>query len=220
MNFTKHLACLAGAAVLAAANPANAATIVFNFGGTGGLVGSPSTFSTTNSGLSVTARGYGGLSALFNQVDYSDPASVTRDAGGLGVAGNLSGQINDLGLTGGEGLLLVFSQSVQLTQAVLTSFGVSDSVSFEFGAPIAPGETLDSLSAPGGVWNGSYTGTHFFFAANSFSPTSFRLGSVTVNTATPAVPEPATWAMLIVGFGMMGGMLRRKQQQRVRYNFA
>jgi hypothetical protein len=28
--------------------------------------------------------------------------------------------------------------------------------------------------------------------------------------ATPAVPEPATWAMMIVGFAMVGGALRRR----------
>lgn len=30
-----------------------------------------------------------------------------------------------------------------------------------------------------------------------------------------AVPEPATWAMLILGFGVVGGALRRGQRQRV-----
>jgi hypothetical protein len=36
-----------------------------------------------------------------------------------------------------------------------------------------------------------------------------------------AVPEPATWALLILGFGLVGGALRRKERQtRVRYNFA
>jgi hypothetical protein len=223
MKFTNTLAGLAAAAILCAANPANAAAIVFNFGGNGGLVGNPSTYSSTSGGLTVTASGYSGLSALFNQVNYSDPSSVTRTADGLGVSGNLSGEINDLGLlTSGEGLLLTFSQSVELTRAVLTSFGLGDSVSFEFGAPIAAGETLDSLSAPGGVWTGSYTGTQFFFAANTgLTASSFRVGSVTVNTATPAVPEPATWAMMVLGFMAMGSVLRRKsqQQQRVRYNF-
>jgi PEP-CTERM motif len=28
-----------------------------------------------------------------------------------------------------------------------------------------------------------------------------------------AVPEPATWAMLIIGFGMVGGTLRTRRRQ-------
>lgn len=37
---------------------------------------------------------------------------------------------------------------------------------------------------------------------------------------TPAVPEPATWLMLIIGFAAVGGMMRRKPdtQLRVRYS--
>ena len=35
-----------------------------------------------------------------------------------------------------------------------------------------------------------------------------------------AVPEPATWAMMLVGFGFIGATMRRKQRQAVRYNFA
>jgi probable HAF family extracellular repeat protein len=35
-----------------------------------------------------------------------------------------------------------------------------------------------------------------------------------------AVPEPASWAMMIVGFGMVGGAMRRKRRQNVRYSFA
>jgi len=31
-------------------------------------------------------------------------------------------------------------------------------------------------------------------------------------TATGAVPEPATWAMMIAGFGMIGGALRRRSR--------
>jgi hypothetical protein len=34
------------------------------------------------------------------------------------------------------------------------------------------------------------------------------------------VPEPATWAMMLVGFGIIGAGMRRKQRQAVRYNFA
>ncbi|MBN9505741.1 MAG: FxDxF family PEP-CTERM protein [Altererythrobacter sp.] len=41
----------------------------------------------------------------------------------------------------------------------------------------------------------------------------------TVNFA--AVPEPATWALMILGFALVGGALRRRdREQRVRFNFA
>jgi len=29
-------------------------------------------------------------------------------------------------------------------------------------------------------------------------------------TVTGAVPEPATWAMMIAGFGLVGGAMRRR----------
>lgn len=35
---------------------------------------------------------------------------------------------------------------------------------------------------------------------------------VSGTTATGAIPEPATWAMMIGGFGMMGGALRRRSR--------
>lgn len=43
--------------------------------------------------------------------------------------------------------------------------------------------------------------------------------SVTINfEAAAAVPEPATWAMMMLGFGAMGGMLRRrKTTARIRF---
>ncbi|RYF96029.1 MAG: PEP-CTERM sorting domain-containing protein [Caulobacteraceae bacterium] len=49
------------------------------------------------------------------------------------------------------------------------------------------------------------------------SPTYFGIDQLnyTLNAA-PAVPEPATWAMLIGGFGLTGGVMRR----RARVTFA
>ena len=35
--------------------------------------------------------------------------------------------------------------------------------------------------------------------------------------AAAAVPEPATWAMFISGFGLVGGVMRRRQRFNVRY---
>jgi hypothetical protein len=33
-------------------------------------------------------------------------------------------------------------------------------------------------------------------------------------TLTPAVPEPGTWSIMILGFAAMGGVLRRRRAQR------
>ena len=38
-----------------------------------------------------------------------------------------------------------------------------------------------------------------------------------VRQVTGGVPEPATWAMMLLGFGAMGAALRRRTHVRVRY---
>jgi hypothetical protein len=43
------------------------------------------------------------------------------------------------------------------------------------------------------------------------------LGSISTGQAPAAVPEPATWAMMLAGFGMLGGALRRKKINGVRF---
>lgn len=43
---------------------------------------------------------------------------------------------------------------------------------------------------------------------------------VTGNTAAGAVPEPATWALMLLGFGAVGGVLRRRARQTARIRFA
>ena len=42
-------------------------------------------------------------------------------------------------------------------------------------------------------------------------PPFAMLDNVSLRSATAAVPEPATWALMIVGFGMLGGMARRRR---------
>lgn len=51
-------------------------------------------------------------------------------------------------------------------------------------------------------------------------PVGFSLSARDPNPTGAAVPEPATWAMMIVGFGAIGASMRRKQSRRVQFSFA
>ncbi len=57
----------------------------------------------------------------------------------------------------------------------------------------------------------------FTAAANTttlsfFSSTATPFGPAIDNVSVSGVPEPATWAMMLIGFGMIGGAMRRKRQ--------
>jgi hypothetical protein len=41
----------------------------------------------------------------------------------------------------------------------------------------------------------------------------FKVEKLTFNTPPPAVPEPATWLMMILGFGLVGGVMRANKRR-------
>ena len=53
-------------------------------------------------------------------------------------------------------------------------------------------------------------------AATGIANTAAAITQFTGTSVTAAIPEPATWAMMLVGFGMIGGAARRPRL-RVRY---
>ena len=56
---------------------------------------------------------------------------------------------------------------------------------------------------------------------DSYNPiTNAPTGTAPAGSPTSgAVPEPATWAMMVLGFGALGGVMRRKRRQIIRYAF-
>ncbi|MBI0477237.1 PEP-CTERM sorting domain-containing protein [Sphingomonas sp. MA1305] len=72
------------------------------------------------------------------------------------------------------------------------------------------GATVSGFSV--GVGSGATTGYHAFADNVTLSTTG---GSTTYNfeAATGAVPEPATWAMMILGMGAVGFMLRSAKRR-------
>lgn len=101
------------------------------------------------------------------------------------------------------------SPSVDFTSAVLTGAGGPYALN-----PVATGATE--------FWNrenlfldaGQYTLT----ISGENRDTGVLEGSITIEQA---VPEPATWAMMLFGFGAIGfAMRRRRKDVRVRLNYA
>ena len=87
-------------------------------------------------------------------------------------------------------------------------------------------QVLNTLTVPNstGIWNGLSTSfnaggatsasLYLRNAQTAFSGNDFAVDDIYLGTQSivnpGGVPEPATWAMMIIGFGMVGGALRRR----------
>lgn len=80
-------------------------------------------------------------------------------------------------------------------------------------APVGPSEFRSQV-----VYANNFAGiASVLFARieNDNGPALFPIDNVTfsLNPAAAAVPEPATWVFMIVGFGAVGGMIRRRNRK-------
>ncbi len=86
-----------------------------------------------------------------------------------------------------------------------SKYGIYDvALSADTYAALADGELSFALALSGPARN--------VLGSTQFNAAILDYSSVTVTTG--AVPEPATWAMMALGFGALGGMMRRSRQYR------
>lgn len=198
---------------------------------TSGLAGNTSTFS--NGGVSVTASAY---SVSGNSVQKAYLGAYDQ---GLGVtacptystycssSSDTSHTIDNSGRD--DFVLLQFSQDVIVTDLVFGYVNGGVDYSFSVADTNAPFYTITSyanyqsmfLPVTTKTGNNDSTPTiantesgNLFLIGAAFDPAtgndSFKLKSVTFSKA-PAVPEPATWAMMIAGIGAVGMSMRRRK---------
>lgn len=166
----------------------------------GNLYGTTTGTNQSNYGtvFKLSANGDYSLLHSFSGTDGADPwGGLLLDA-----AGNFYGTTR---LGGDHNGGTIFKLTADGDYSLLHSFGGTDS----FGANIGPRAGLIA-DAAGNLYGTSYGGGAYGYG------TVFKLGDVgfalpSIDPGVPGVPEPATWTMLIAGFGLIGGALRRRR---------
>jgi hypothetical protein len=211
------VAALAAAGAMAvSATAANAATVVFDFGvGPNGVTTSSwqnnqgQTHTYTASGLTLTASAFGPNSdQLFGKHNGGDE-------NGLGMTNDPSGENEiyfgkgfiqlDVSSMTGDKLALLFGSTSQGEQWTVYGSNTAGTV----GSTTLP--TIKTLIGSGTTETSlSFTDSFKYYDILSTSSSGGRNVLLTSLTVTP-VPEPATWGLMIVGLGLVGGTLRQRR---------
>ena len=221
---------VASALTLAAAAPANATVLyesfesaglsagAYAYGTTDPFSGNPSVPSTTFSIAGVTFSGASGVQTNGSAFGFTNAPAGSKTAflqSYNGTGGAIS--IALAGLNVGQRYFVNFSAA--LRGYSVGSGGNPFTLSLSSASPFST-----SSFAPASTAFNPFTTS---FVAGSTSDTLTFTGSALPGDATVgldaisvAVPEPATWAMMIMGFAMIGFGLRSRRKQSVRVTYA
>lgn len=194
---------------------ANAATTI-GFGTPSGNLGNSHSYSS--GGLTVTASGYtetNAPTALYGKNSGGDEI-------GLGLANDPAGQ-NEIYYGKGYVQLDVSALFGKVSGVSFSTDSTSDGEQWSvFGSNVAGSHSglalLTGTNESSAALPNFGTFKYYDFASTSVSGgKNYLLGSVAL---TSAVPEPATWAMMLLGFGMAGFGLRNRRKPMVRVTYA
>ena len=199
---------------MAAAGGARAATVLFDFSLAPhqGDLGTTETY--VSSGVTLIASG-------FNQMNQATDLYGKHNGGdenGLGMTNDPSG---DNEIYYGKGFVQLDVQG--LFGKVIAStlqFGTNSTTQGEtwkvYGTNTAgtlSGATTIISGSTEGLHSLSGLGTYDYYDFVSTSSSGGRNFLITSLQGTASVPEPASWALMLVGFGGLGALLRRRRGQ-------
>lgn len=213
------LALLGAAGALLSAAPASAATAVFNLsvadpaaGLAAGPYGTITVTENINGSLSFSEALLNGF-RIHGGNDNHDAAAFTISGDPNLTISNLTGGFAAENTTSGspssEPPFGTFQTSIMCTSACGNGYagGFVGPLTFTITSSAGP-LTIASLA-----YN-TYNGSNIYFTSDLVGSNG-QTGNVGATlSATPAVPEPATWALMLVGFGAVGVSMRRRGSVR------
>jgi hypothetical protein len=165
---------------------------------------------------------------------YNPTGSAWTFTGGAGETGNSSAW----GFApASDGNVVAFLQNVSSISQTLTGLtaGRTYTVSFDLAHRPGYGQNAVSLSFDGAsiftqtptsdawtAYTASFTATGtsglLSFSTNlNWGDNDSGLDHVRITNAQAAVPEPASWAMMLGGFGLVGGAMRSRRKAAIRF---
>ncbi len=219
----KNIAIIAAAIAGFAAMPAHAVTLV-------GTNGSAAVFAQSANGAQ-----YNFESATTGNI--GDPAGFLRTGGQMMIDSAQNVAANPFGAPAGNSYLYISTGGTSVIRSVAAGITGYRAVSFYIGS-IDWGNTVDVLDLGGNLLR-SFNGAEMAAPASPSGDQDFPLTNrlLTFNADageligglrftssvdsleadnikfTAAVPEPATWAMMLVGFGMIGATARYRRRK-------
>lgn len=209
--------CIAAAVGMSATAATAAPTFTFDSN-----AHSPSSagFTVINSFTSLT-----GYTAISGNVQIKTPPA---DSDGAPPPTSVPSGTSYLSVLGGGSVTYTFAApvgGVQFDWGSVDTYNTVTLLSAAGNFVIVPGTTPNILF-PTTNGDQGFSGSGLFTALGNgvtFTGITFASSSNSLevdNLATSAVPEPASWAMMLAGFGMLGMGLRRRGKQSVRVTYA
>ena len=196
------------------------------------LAGSASALTVTNGGFTLTDTTFGsalGVHATDGDSGHSIVGTIGNTTDTVTLASGETLNVND----NGQGLA-TFDGPFDDLSVIFTAGSLFDAITFAFENARTPGQPVEGrfdVSINGGaatftgitlsqpnlngftISGGTLQRLDFTFRPGVADGKQFRLrvGDDNNGAGGGAVPEPAAWAMMIMGFGGMGGVIRRRR---------
>ena len=166
---------------------------------------------------------------LLGGISFSGTAIIAKNAAGTaaGISATPAGDTtNYMSILGGKSETLTFAGTQNKFGLYWGSINSYNSVAFYSGNSATPfltlfGNTLNAVPALGfnGDQSGALTNAYVTFTDLSFnkivlasSGNSFEFDNISYGNVGP-VPEPSTWAMMLLGFAGLGFVYRRRRSR-------